>query len=52
MTLPHKKNNWTQTLIYMVLGAALFPVLGLLGSAVLFGGNLGAAMTYLSKGFG
>ena len=51
MTLPNKKTNWTQTWIYAALGAALFPVLGLLGSAILFGGNLNAAMSYLSKGF-
>lgn len=38
-------------MIYMALGAALFPVLGLLGSAVLFGGNIGAATSYLAKGF-
>ena len=51
MTLPNKKTNWTQTLIFMVLGAALFPVLGLMGSAVLFGGSVSAATSYLSKGF-
>ncbi|NJM40103.1 MAG: hypothetical protein HC853_04710 [Anaerolineae bacterium] len=52
MTFVNKKFSWTQTLIFMVLGAALFPALGLAGSAVLFGGNLNNAMVYLSKGFG
>ena len=51
MMTPNKNKNWTRTLIYMVVGAALFPILGVLGSAVLFGGNISAATTYLANGY-
>ena len=51
MTISNKNKNWTRPLVYIVIGAVLFPILGVLGSAVLFGGNLSAATSYLLQGY-